>query len=147
MLIFEVFAINRSVHKRTLEGDGEKSSRNENGGPLLILLLVVLFHAGRKPKARISEILKFYSFENFQNSQKQWQEYMFLSFLIILLVCCFYVVYRCSFHCVHRKTVCVFIAAIAFIGEAFIAFIETQKGICKTKTQGRDLEQTHRITK
>ena len=31
--MFEVFAINRSVHKRTLEGDGKKTSRREHEGP------------------------------------------------------------------------------------------------------------------
>ena len=30
---FEIFAINRSVHKRALEGDGEKPSRQEHEGP------------------------------------------------------------------------------------------------------------------
>ena len=33
------FAVNGFVHAYTLEGDSEKSSRNENEGPLLILSL------------------------------------------------------------------------------------------------------------
>ena len=53
--------INRNVHKRTLEGDGEKPSRHQNDGPLLIRLLYFVYD-GRRPKARISEILKIYSF-------------------------------------------------------------------------------------
>ena len=36
--IFEFFTINRSVHKRTLAGNGEKPSRQENEGPLLIFV-------------------------------------------------------------------------------------------------------------
>ena len=59
--------MNRSVHKRTLEGDGEKPSRHENEGALLVF---VLMYDGRKPKARIAEIMKFYSFENLQILRK-----------------------------------------------------------------------------
>ena len=35
--------MNRSVHKRTSEGDGEEPSRHENHGPLLMLFLHVRF--------------------------------------------------------------------------------------------------------
>ena len=37
---FQVFAIKRSVRKRTLEGDSEKPSRHNNEGPLLILFFL-----------------------------------------------------------------------------------------------------------
>ena len=43
--------MNRCIHTRTLEGDGEKPSRHENEAPLLILLC--LFYDGCKRKARI----------------------------------------------------------------------------------------------
>ena len=59
--MFEVYAINRSVHKRTLEGDGEKTSRHEN--------------EGRKPEANIAEILKFQSFEKARNAYVEISPY------------------------------------------------------------------------
>ena len=68
--MFEVCITNRHVHKRTLEGDGEKPSRHEHEGPLLILFFFVIFIMDVKPKARIAEIVEFYSFENLENSPK-----------------------------------------------------------------------------
>ena len=37
---FDDFMINRWIHTRTLEGDGEKPSRYKNEGPLLIQLVI-----------------------------------------------------------------------------------------------------------
>ena len=51
-----VFTINRSVHKRTLEGDGEKPRATQmRDDPLTFSLFLI--YDGRKPKARISEIV------------------------------------------------------------------------------------------
>ena len=55
--MFEDFTINRSVHTRTSEGNGEKPSRHDNEGPFLLFLFGP--YDGRKPKARIAEIMKF----------------------------------------------------------------------------------------
>ena len=52
--IFDDFTINRCVHARTLEGGGEKPSRHENEGPILICFFVFVYD-GRKPPARIAE--------------------------------------------------------------------------------------------
>ena len=41
--VFAVFTINRSVHKRALEGDGEKPPPHENEGPLLICVFYFWF--------------------------------------------------------------------------------------------------------
>ena len=41
--MFYGFGSNRRVHKRTFEGDGEKPSRHEHEGPLLILFLYFWF--------------------------------------------------------------------------------------------------------
>ena len=41
--MFADFTINRFVHTRALEGDGEKPSRHANEGPLLILPLSFSF--------------------------------------------------------------------------------------------------------
>ena len=41
-----------------IEGDSEKSSRNEKEGPLLILACYFFCYDGRKRKAGIAEIIK-----------------------------------------------------------------------------------------
>ena len=55
--IAEDATINRCVHTRALEDVGEKPSRHENEGPVLIFFLKIIYD-GRKPKARIAEIVK-----------------------------------------------------------------------------------------
>ena len=49
--IFEDFAINRSVHTRTSQGDGEQPSRHEHEGPLRIFSHSCFFD-GRQPEAK-----------------------------------------------------------------------------------------------
>ena len=52
--------INRCIHNRTLEGDGEKPSRHENVDPLLILFFfLMLFYDGSTSDARITQTYKF----------------------------------------------------------------------------------------
>ena len=67
---FDDLIINRYIHTRALEGDGEKPSRHENEGAFLIFVMLLLVYDGRKPKARIAEIIKLKSIENFQNLLK-----------------------------------------------------------------------------
>ena len=61
--MFEDLIINRNVHTRTLEGDGDKQSRHENAGPHPYTFPLFLIYDGRQPPTKISEILKFKSFE------------------------------------------------------------------------------------
>ena len=65
-----LFTINRGVRTRTLEGDGGKPLRHDNEGPTPYTFFLFLIYDGRKPKARIAEIVKLYSFENLQNLLK-----------------------------------------------------------------------------
>ena len=46
--------INRCIHARTLEGDGEKPSRHENEGPLLVLSFLFVYDEP-KWKAKIED--------------------------------------------------------------------------------------------
>ena len=78
--------MHRNVHKLTLEGDGQKPSRHENEGPLLIFVLGFLIYDVRKPKARIAEIVKFDSFEHFQNWLKAINACLFFQFSLFMFV-------------------------------------------------------------
>ena len=65
---FEDFTINRSVHTRTLEGDGEKPSRHENEGPLLIRFFYFGFMMDVSQRRTSQNISKFQSFDKARNA-------------------------------------------------------------------------------
>ena len=80
--IFEVITIDGIVHTRTLEDDSNKNHRATKMRDPSLYISLILIYDGRKPKARVAEIVTFWSFENLENLLKA----RFVVCLFLLLI-------------------------------------------------------------